>query len=90
MSNRITKERKSRIFMNGRSRAVRIPSEFELEGDEVIIRQEESGLITIEPVKKQMTPRELIEWLRSKAPLGEELPEIEDLPPREVDLDLPE
>lgn len=88
MSNRITKERKSRIFMNGRSRAVRIPSEFELEGDEVIIRQEESGLITIEPVKKKMTPREVIAWLRTQPPLPEDewLPEIEDLPPRDVDL----
>ena len=88
MSNRITREKKSRIFMNGRSRAVRIPSDFELEGDEVIISQEQNGLITIEPVKKKMTPRELIEWLRSQPPLPEDewLPEIEDLPLRDVDL----
>ncbi|WP_246072403.1 antitoxin [Martelella lutilitoris] len=74
--------------MNGRSRAVRIPSDFELEGDEVIIRQEHNGLITIEPVEKKMTPREVIAWLRAQPPLPEEewLPEIEDLPPRDVDL----
>ncbi len=83
----LPKERKVRVFKNGRSRAVRIPSEFDLAGDEVIIRQERDGLITIHPVRQRRSPRELIEWLRSQPPLEEDFPEIKDYPPEPVDLD---
>lgn len=44
-------ERHVRLFRNGRNQAVRIPREFELEGDEAIIRKEGNRLI-VEPVKK--------------------------------------
>jgi len=84
------KERKVRVFKNGRSRAVRIPSEFDLKTDEVIIRQEKDGLITIHPVKARRSPRELVEWLRAQPLLEEDFPEIEDFPPEPVDLDVPE
>lgn len=33
------KEQRVRVFKNGRSRAIRIPKEFEFEGDEVTIRK---------------------------------------------------
>ena len=84
------KERKAKIFKNGRSRAVRIPSDFDLPVDEVIIRQERDGLITIHPARPRRSPAELVEWLRESAPIGKELPQIEDLPLRPIDLDLPE
>ena len=74
----LPKERRVRVFKNGRSRAVRIPSEFNLVGDEVVIRQEKDGLITIHPVEHRRSPRELIEWLRSQPPIDEEFPEIDD------------
>ena len=44
-------ERHVRLFRNGRNQAVRIPREFELEGDEAIMRKEGSRLI-VEPVRK--------------------------------------
>ncbi len=44
-------ERHVRLFRIGRNQAVRIPREFELEGDETIIRKEGNRLI-VEPVKK--------------------------------------
>ncbi len=44
-------ERHVRLFRNGRNQAMRIPREFELEGDEAIIRKEGNRLI-VEPVKK--------------------------------------
>ncbi len=44
-------ERHVRLFRNGRNQAVRIPREFELEGDEAIIRKEGNRLI-LESVKK--------------------------------------
>jgi len=46
-------ERHVHLFRNGRSQALRIPKEFELEGDEVIIRKDGDRLI-IEPIKKEI------------------------------------
>lgn len=74
----LPKERTVRIFRNGRSRAVRIPSEFDLPGDEVVLRQEKDGLITIQPLERRLTPREVVEWLRSQPPVKEEFPDIDD------------
>lgn len=81
-------EHRARVFRNGRSRAVRIPKEFDFEGDEVIFRKERDGRLSIEPVRQEMSPKQLVEWLRSLPPLDEDLPDIEDFPPEPVDLDL--
>ncbi|MFD2431491.1 antitoxin [Sphingobium scionense] len=43
-------ERHVKLFKNGRSQAVRIPREFELPGEDAIIRKEGSRLI-IEPAR---------------------------------------
>ncbi len=73
------REQRARVFRNGRSRAVRIPKEFEFEGDEVTIRKEADGSLTLVPDKKQLSPRELVEWLRQQPPLAaDEFPEIDD------------
>jgi len=79
-------KRTARLFRNGRSQAVRIPKEFEFEGDEVLIEKGDSGKLTLEPVKKR---RSLLEVLATLESLPEEdwLPEIEDYPPEPVDLD---
>jgi antitoxin VapB len=69
-------ERLVRLFRNGRNQALRIPREFELEGDEAMIRKEGDRLI-IEPVVK---PNRLRELLASWEPLDEALPEIADPP----------
>ncbi len=70
-----------RLFKNGRSQAVRIPRDFELPGDEAIMRQEDGKLI-LEPAPK----RSLLTLLASLPPLEDELPEIGDPPPGPVDL----
>ena len=44
-------ERHVRLFRNGRNQALRIPREFEMEGDEAVIHREGDRLI-IEPVRK--------------------------------------
>jgi antitoxin VapB len=60
---------------------VRIPREFELPGREAIIRQEGSRIVL------EAAPREsLLELLARLEPLGEEFPEIEELPPDPVEL----
>lgn len=69
-------ERHVRIFRNGRNQAIRIPREFEMEGDEAIIRKEGNRLI-VEPIKKSG----LLALLSTLEPLDEEFPDIdEELP----------
>lgn len=75
-------ERHARLFKNGRNQALRIPREFELPGDEAIIRKEGDRLI-IEPIAKKPG---LLELLASWEPLDEEFPEIDD-PPADPDED---
>jgi len=70
-------ERHVRLFRNGRNQALRIPREFELEGDEAIVRKEGERLI-VEPVRKGR----LLALLSTLEPLDESLPDVdEDLPP---------
>jgi antitoxin VapB len=74
-------ERHVKLFKNGRNQAVRIPREFELPGDEAIMRKEGDRLI-IEPAPK----KSLLEVLATLETLDEDFPPIEDLPPEPVDL----
>lgn len=70
-------ERHVRLFRNGRNQALRIPREFELEGEEAIIRKEGDRLI-VEPVRKGR----LLALLATLEPLEEPFPDVdEDLPP---------
>ena len=61
------------MFRNGRNQTVRIPVEFELPGDEAIMRREGDRLVT-KPVRK----RGLIALLKSMTPAGEEFPQVND------------
>lgn len=67
-------ERHARLFRNGRNQAVRIPREFELPGNEVIIHQEGDRLI-IEPVAPTS---HLLEVLSSLEPIKDEFPDIDE------------
>jgi antitoxin VapB len=70
-------ERHVRLFRNGRNQALRIPREFELEGDEAIIRKEGDRLI-VEPIRKGR----LLALLTTLDPLDEPFPDVdEDMPP---------
>jgi antitoxin VapB len=62
-----------KLFRNGRNQAVRIPREFELPGDEAIIRKDGERLI-IEPAP----PRSVLDVLAALPTLDEEFPPIED------------
>ena len=76
-------ERHVRLFRNDRNQALRIPREFELEGDEAIVRKEGDRLI-VEPIRKGR----LLALLGTLEPLDESLPDVdEDLaPPDDVAL----
>ena len=72
-----TSERHVRLFRNGRNQALRIPREFELEGEEAIIHKEGDRLI-VEPIRKG----KLLALLASLDSLTESFPDIDDdLPP---------
>jgi antitoxin VapB len=77
----MSEARHVRLFRNGRNQAVRIPREFELPGEEALLRREGDHLV-IEPLE----PRSLLALLSGLAPIDEAFPEIEDLPPEPVDL----
>ena len=74
-------ERHVKLFKNGRNQAVRIPREFELPGEDAIMRKEGDRLI-IEPAPT----KSLLDVLATLQPLDEEFPEIRDLPPEPVEL----
>ena len=70
-------ERHVRLFRNGRNQALRIPREFEFDGDEAIVRKEGDCLI-VEPSRKGR----LLALLVDLEPLEESFPDVdEDLAP---------
>jgi antitoxin VapB len=44
---------KAKVFMNGRSQAIRLPKEFRVEGDEVYITKEKNQIVIIEKNKQE-------------------------------------
>ena len=77
----MSSERRVKLFRNGRNQAVRIPREFELPGEQAIMRREGDRLIL------EACPRPLLlELLATLEPWGEDFPEIPDLRPDAVEL----
>jgi len=74
-------ERRVKLFKNGRNQAVRIPREFELPGEDAVIRREGDRLI-LEPAQ----PRSLLQVLDRLEPLDEDFPPIPDPKPDPVGL----
>ncbi len=68
----IEQDRIVRLFRNGRNQALRIPREFELEGDEAIVRKEGDRLI-VEPVRKG----QLLKLLSTLEPLDDGFPDVD-------------
>lgn len=74
-----SKPKEAKLFRNNRSQAVRIPVEFELPGERVMIHREGDRLI-IEPVRK----KRLLDVLAKLEPLA-----AEDAFPEDIDSGLP-
>lgn len=83
------KERRAKIFRNGRSRAVRIPAEFQLDADEVYLRQSENGEIIISSLSRTEALLEHLRRVRRESPLWleDDFPVIEDPLPEPFDID---
>jgi antitoxin VapB len=77
--------REAKLFRNNKSQAVRIPADFELPGDRVMIYRDGDRLI-IEPVRR----KNLLEVLAGLQPLGPEdqFPDVDEtlLPAKDIDL----
>jgi antitoxin VapB len=73
--------RQVKLFKNGRNQAVRIPREFELPGEDAIMRRDGDKLI-IEPAP----PSSLLAVLAGLTPIEDDFPAIGDPPPGPVDL----
>jgi antitoxin VapB len=76
-----TAGRHVKLFKNGRNQAVRIPREFELPGEDAIMRKEGDKLII-----EAAPPQSLLALLATLSPLDEEFPLIPDAPPGPVNL----
>lgn len=74
-------ERHVKVFKNGRNQAIRIPREFELPGEDAIIRKDGDRLI-IEPAPS----KSLLTVLAGLEPIDEEIPDVENLPIDDVEL----
>ncbi|KOF12621.1 AbrB family transcriptional regulator [Ensifer adhaerens] len=83
--NEPTPPREAKLFRNNKSQAVRIPADFELPGDRVMIHRDGDRLV-IEPVRR----KNLLEVLAGLEPLGPEdqFPDVDEtlLPVKEIDL----
>lgn len=75
-----TNEREVSLFRNGRSQAVRIPKEFELDADKAVMWKDPDGTIHLRPERPKRTTAELLDWLAAQPPLEEDWPEVEELP----------
>jgi antitoxin VapB len=75
-----TPPKAAKLFRNNRSQAVRIPVEFELPGEKVLISREGDRLV-IEPVRKPGLSALLAQWAQ-EPPLGPEddFPGTDDMP----------
>jgi antitoxin VapB len=77
----LTPERHVKLFKNGRNQAVRIPREFELPGDDAIMRKEGNKLI-IEAVP----PRSLLALLSTLQTLDDDFSPIVDAAPDKIEI----
>jgi antitoxin VapB len=74
-------ERYVKLFRNGRNQAVRIPREFELPGDNAVMRKEgEKLIIETAPTKS------LLALLATLEPVEEDFPPIADAVPDPVNI----
>jgi len=67
--------RRVKLFQNGRNWAVRIPREFELPGEDALMRKDGPRLI-IEPVG----PQSLVALLKMLSPIDDDFAPVAELP----------
>ena len=73
----------AKLFMNGRSQAVRLPKEFRFEGKEVLIRRDPAtGDVVLTTAAQARQARSFEAWIKRYEELAAEGPKaLEQLPP---------
>ena len=66
-----TRQRTARLFRNGRSQAVRIPKEFEFEGDSILMSKDDDGTVHLRPRKSKRSLVEVLDWLKEQGPIDD-------------------
>lgn len=79
MSNAVAK-----VFMNGRSQAIRLPKAFRVDASEVYVRKAENGTLVIEP-KPQVSWAEFFKAFKGDPSFDVNRAELKDKP-RKVEL----
>jgi len=51
---------KAKVFMNGKSQAVRLPKKYRFESDEVLVQEHELGVLLVDPAKRWKVLEELM------------------------------
>jgi antitoxin VapB len=74
-------QRHVKLFTHGRNQAVRIPREFELPGENAIMRKEGDRLII-----EAAPPRSLLAVLATLEPIDEDFRALRDVPVDDVDV----
>jgi len=77
----LVREQHVKLFRNGRNQAVRIPREFELPGNDAIMRKEGERLII-----EAAPPKSLLAMLDRLSPIDDQFPPILELANDTVDL----
>ena len=77
----VIREKHVKLFRNGRNQAVRIPREFELPGNDALMRKEGERLII-----EAAPPKSLLAVLDRLSPIDEQFPPIAELSSDTVDL----
>lgn len=82
-----TKSRTVSLFRNGRSQALRIPKEFEFDGEQAVITRSKDGTgIIVTPLGKQTIGEVLDDWIKEDREKGGlDFPEIGELPMKDID-----
>jgi antitoxin VapB len=76
---------RAKIFMHGRSQAIRLPKEFRMPGKEVKVSRVGRGVL-LEPVERKMTPEEIqAVFERIDSIGGDFMPEGRNQPPMPED-----
>ncbi|MEF2552743.1 AbrB/MazE/SpoVT family DNA-binding domain-containing protein [Aurantimonas sp. A2-1-M11] len=69
MATERTAEKEVSVLRDGRSQAIRIPEEFEIASDRVMVSRQPNGSLLLRPSAPRMSLVEALDWLKEQGPL---------------------
>jgi antitoxin VapB len=64
-------EKEASVFRDGASQAIRIPAEFEIASDRVMVSRRADGSLLLRPTHRLMSLVETLDWLKEQGPLDD-------------------